>query len=340
MLVFYHSSANVILNQSLMDFSSMGQAVNNKYFWVAHLTLDSRLQNMTRLALASLAFAPVCYASLAGIQNVFTFGDSYTTNGWGGTGDPLAAHSATCFSAGPPWSEQFAQLIGATLFDLAVSGATADQSIVFASPLDFRGQTTAFIQQVTPARVPWNSTNSLFTVSFGTNDVNNSFRNTAGNGTDLYNQDLTSYFATVDRLYAAGARKFVFNNVVPFDRAQIGVGQGATLQEKMKQSILEFNAQLAAKASAYCATKTDITTCLTFDTHTVFTNLMNNPSQFGFKSADAFCQTYANRFDCTVNEQVDTTCLGPIDVYIWKDALHPSFAADKFWAQGLVSQLQ
>ncbi|KAJ3561417.1 hypothetical protein NP233_g10206 [Leucocoprinus birnbaumii] len=306
------------------------------------MTSDFQLQKMIRLALASLAFAPVCYASLAGIQNVFTFGDSYTTNGWGGTGDPLATHSATCFSAGPPWSEQFAQMIGATLFDastlLWMNAPTKAQR----SPLarDFRGQTTAFIQQVPPTRVPWNSTNSLFTVSFGTNDVNNSFRNTAGNGTDLYNQDLTSYFATVDRLYAAGARKFVFNNVVPFDRAQIGVGQGATLQEKMKQSILEFNAQLAAKASAYCATKTDITTCLTFDTHTVFTNLMNNPSQFGFASADAFCQTYANRFDCTVNEQVDTTCLGPIDVYIWKDALHPSFAADKFWAQGLVSQLQ
>lgn len=64
--------------------------------------------------------------------------------------------------------------------------------------------------------------------------MNVSFRNTPGNGTDLYNRDLTSYFATVDRLYGAGARKFVFNNLVPFDRAQIGVGQGPQLQEKMK----------------------------------------------------------------------------------------------------------
>ncbi|KAF5347593.1 hypothetical protein D9756_010705 [Leucocoprinus leucothites] len=301
-----------------------------------------RLESTISLALAALALVPGCHGSLTGIRNVFAFGDSYTTNGWGGTGDPLAAHGATCFSAGPPWSEQFAQMIGARLIDLAVSGATADQSIIFTSPLDFRGQTTAFLQQVVPFpnKVAWNSTDSLFTVSFGTNDVNNSFRNTAGNGTDLYNRDLTSYFATVDRLYNAGARNFVFNNLVPFDRAQIGVGQGSSLQEKMKESILEFNAQLAAKASAYCSSKTGITTCLTFDTHTVFTNLMDNPSQFGFASADAFCQTYANRFGCTVNEQVDPTCLGPIDVYIWKDSLHPSFASDKFWAQGLVNQLQ
>ncbi|KXN93235.1 hypothetical protein AN958_00159, partial [Leucoagaricus sp. SymC.cos] len=194
--------------------------------------------------------------------------DMLATNGWGGSGDPTAPHAATCFSAGPPWSQQFAQMIGARLIDIAVSGATADQSIIFTSPLDFRGQTTAFLQQVAPFpnKVSWNSTDSLFTVSFGTNDVNNSFRNTPGNGTDLYNQDLTSYFNTVDRLYGAGARKFVFNNLVPFDRAQIGVGQGAQLQEKMKESILEFNAQLAAKARAYCATKTDVSTCLVFDT--------------------------------------------------------------------------
>ncbi len=70
--------------------------------------------------------------------------------------------------------------------------------------------------------------------SMKANDVNTSFRSTVGNGTDLYARDLTSYFATVDRLYSAGARKFVFNNQVPFDRAQIGVSQGAQLQAKMK----------------------------------------------------------------------------------------------------------
>ena len=66
------------------------------------------------------------------------------------------------------------------------------------------------------------------------NDVNKSFRNTTGNGTDLYNTDLNSYFATVDRLYQAGARRFVFNGVLPFDRSQVGIGAGATLQAKLR----------------------------------------------------------------------------------------------------------
>lgn len=66
--------------------------------------------------------------------------------------------------------------------------------------------------------------------------MNKSFKDTIGNGTDLYDRDLTSYFATVDRLYNTGARKFVFNNVVPFDRAQIGINYGPRLQEKLKVS--------------------------------------------------------------------------------------------------------
>jgi hypothetical protein len=55
-----------------------------------------------------------------------------------------------------------------------------------------------------------------------------------GSGTTLYSRDVDSYFATVERLYAAGARQFVFNNVVPFDRAQDAIGQGSTLQTKLK----------------------------------------------------------------------------------------------------------
>ncbi|KXN87094.1 hypothetical protein AN958_09304 [Leucoagaricus sp. SymC.cos] len=239
----------------------------------------------------------------------------------------------------------------AALFDIiiAVSGATSDQSLVFTSPLDFRGQATAFLEEIAPFpnKVPWNSTNSLFAIAFGThrndwaaNDVHGSFKNTTGNGADLYDKVLDSYFNTVDRLYNAGARNFVFNNVVPFDRAQVGVSQGPQRQEKMRQSILEYNSLLASKALAYCTSKPDLSTCLVFDTHAVFTTIMDFPSLFGFKSSDNFCPAYANITDCTVNNQTSPSCLGSISVYIWRDTLHPSYAADTIWAKGLITQLQ
>ncbi|EKM77469.1 hypothetical protein AGABI1DRAFT_115088 [Agaricus bisporus var. burnettii JB137-S8] len=273
---------------------------------------------------------------------IFHFGIcSPSTNGWNGNGDPTAPHSSVCFSGGPPWSVQFTEMTGMNLVDLAIGGAAVDNSIIFTGPLDFVGQTTAFLEQVAPFpdKVSWNSSDSLFTVSFGTNDVNNSFKNTNDTGTQLYSQVMDSYFATVDRLYAAGARNFVFNNVVPFNRAQIGVGQGPELQEKLKQSILEFNAQLESSADAYCNSKSDIDTCIIFDTHTLFADLMDHPDNFGFENTDGFCQSYANKYNCDIDPTVDPTCLGPLAVYVWVDTLHPSYAADTFWAQGVIDEL-
>ncbi|KAF9455928.1 hypothetical protein BDZ94DRAFT_1315677 [Collybia nuda] len=269
---------------------------------------------------------------------------SYTAEGWNGQGDPLASHSLSCSTAGPNWARQFTNIVNHTQFiNLAVSGATSDKDIVFASPPDFRSQTTSFLNFVVPfpEKVAWTKTNAIFTVSFGTNDVNNSYKNTAGNGTSLYSQDLDSYFSTVEKLYVAGARQFVFNNVVPFDRAQIGVSQGTTLQTKLRtsqNSILDFNSQLSTKAAAYCGSKTDIK-CSVFDTHALFTNIMNNFRNFGFATPDGFCNSYASRGGCDVLPTVDSSCLGPVSVYVWKDSLHPAWAADTLWAQGLFNQL-
>jgi hypothetical protein len=52
---------------------------------------------------------------------------------------------------------------------LAVSGSTADASIVYAAPLDFVGQVNSFYNYVIPnaTLVPWTSTNALFVVGFG-----------------------------------------------------------------------------------------------------------------------------------------------------------------------------
>ncbi|KAF5376675.1 hypothetical protein D9615_007904 [Tricholomella constricta] len=293
------------------------------------------------LLLAALGISSSIASVLNDTKFIFAFGDSYTSEGWGGTGDPLLSQNPTsCSSAGPNWARQFNTLTNNTrLVNLAVSGATSNKDIVFASPPDFRSQVTSFINFVAPFpdKVAWTKDNAIFTVSFGTNDVNNSYKNTVGNGTSLYSQDLDSYFATVDKLYTAGARRFLFNNVVPFDRAQIGISQGTTLQAKLKGSILDFNAQLATKAETYCASKAGIT-CAVFDTHALFTNIMDDFRNFGFATPDGVCSAYASRGGCTVLP-ADSSCLGPVSVYVWKDGLHPAWAADTLWAKGVIAQI-
>jgi len=276
------------------------------------------------------------------VKFIFAFGDSYTSDGWNGYGDPLQPHWLSCSTAGPTWARELTDNMPrrARLINLAVSGASVDNRVVYTGVPDFRSQTFSFLNYIAPFpnEVPWNKDNSIFTVSFGTNDVAYSFKRAASNGTTIYSRDLDSYFATVDRLYAAGARRFLFNNVVPFDRALAGITQGPRLQAKLAESIVEFNNQLSAKADAYCASKTDII-CSVYDTHLLFSYVMDNFRDFGFATPDGVCKSYAARSGCTVDPAVDPKCLGPVSAYVWKDGLHPTFAADKLWASGVFGQL-
>ncbi|KAF9455929.1 hypothetical protein BDZ94DRAFT_1354558 [Collybia nuda] len=287
-----------------------------------------------------------CATSLASIisdaRYVFAFScsSSYTTEGWTGIGNPLIPYNKTCSTAGPNWIQQLVGIAGnSELIDLAVNGATADQDIVFTAPPDFRNQTAAFLSWIAPPpdQVPWTGDNSLFLVTFGTNDIVRSFFNSTGNGTDLHVKIFESYFNTVDKLYLAGARRFVFNNVIPFDRAGRGIDQGPVLQEKMKFNILDINFRLSVKANAYCASKKDII-CTVFDAHSLFTHMMDNFKTLGFMSPDAFCNDYAEVHSCEA-PGVAPACLGPISSYIWKNGLHPSWAADTLWAKALYGQL-
>jgi hypothetical protein len=47
---------------------------------------------------------------------------------------------------------------------------------------------------------------------------------------------MASYFSLVEQLYGAGARQFVFNEVIPFDRAQTGIVLGTKLQKTLAVS--------------------------------------------------------------------------------------------------------
>ena len=70
-------------------------------------------------------------------------------------------------------------------------------------------------------------------LSAAANDVDLSFRLSTTeqpNGSALHARDFDSYFSTVERLYDLGARAFVFNGIMPFDRAQHGIQLGPELQ--------------------------------------------------------------------------------------------------------------
>ncbi|KAH7107153.1 hypothetical protein BKA62DRAFT_765703 [Auriculariales sp. MPI-PUGE-AT-0066] len=217
------------------------------------------------------------------VNFVLSFGDrhvyflSYTSDGWNGKGDPLVKHGTACSVSGPTWPRQLTPLLPKPpkLF----SGSTADASIIYAAPLDFVGQVQAFYDYVIPnaTLVPWTPSDALFVIGFGTNDVNLSFYATITdqpNGATLHAKDFDSYFTTVERLYTAGARAFVFDA----NRA-IRPGRNWSCFEYCSTSsthIDDFVAQLEDRVIAYCASKTDLLTCTFFDLHGLIADIMDN----------------------------------------------------------------
>ena len=164
------------------------------------------------------------------------------------------------------------------------------------------------------------------------NDINLSYNAAAtdqSNGNALHTQDLDSYFASVERLYLAGARAFVFNGIAPLDRSQVGLVISPELQAQLQAHIGDFLAQLEARVEAFCASKTDLAICFFYDlrvsihpcphlttnspTDALVSDIMDAPSSYGFVTSDAVCPTYTSRTSCTASASVDANCLGGID---------------------------
>lgn len=235
---------------------------------------------------------------------------------------------------------------------LAVSGATANNSTVPCYLVDFITEVDGFDRYVqTNKSIAWTSKNSIFTVSIGSvfgpsssistlandetsspaNDVDLSFRvNTTDQpaGTQLHKITLDSYFSTVERLYRAGARAFVFNGIMPFDRAQHGIVLGPELQATLKAHIIDYSRQLEGRVKTFCASKRDLSVCFYYDvcayicpflsTPTLImgtlvslgNELMDHYQKYGFLTPDGVCPSYGGP-SCTADPVGDPTCLGP-----------------------------
>lgn len=138
----------------------------------------------------------------------------------------------------------------------------------------------------------------------------------------------------------------MFNNVIPFDRAGRGIGQGPTLQEKLKvcpnNKFLEFpDIQWIDRIISSTSTSSfrwrlkhtalwKKTLVALFSTlvrplirpsyqiahrnsaDALFTHMMDNFKELGFMSSNVFCDAYAEIHTCEAASTVGPSCLGPI----------------------------
>jgi len=179
-------------------------------------------------------------------------------------------------------------------YNYAYGGATIDASLVTPyepTVLSLTDQVNEFLNSAAskPASTPWTSSNSLFSVWIGINDIGNSYGN-GGDRSAFSDTLLNAYFALVQKLYNVGARNFLFVNVPPIDRSPLMLAQSTSAQSAEKTVIAGFNTKLVAKIASFKANNTGVSTWL-FDSNTAFSTVLNSPTTYGFVDATSYGNT-------------------------------------------------
>ncbi|KIJ54734.1 carbohydrate esterase family 16 protein [Sphaerobolus stellatus SS14] len=156
----------------------------------------------------------------------------------------------------------------------------------------------------------------------GINDTGDTLQNaTITNFTAFWTQEMQSYFDAVEIVYNKGLRNFLFINVPPEERSPAHVNDtefGPTL----KENIILFNNVLAEFIAQFARTHKDAI-AISFDAHSWFNNVLDNPSTFGFKNVTGFCT-------CPTSEASD---------FFWFNSGHPTEHVHQLLAAAIQEQL-
>ncbi|KAJ3982657.1 hypothetical protein F5890DRAFT_1528531 [Lentinula detonsa] len=275
---------------------------------------------------------------------LFTFGDSYTTDGFNISAGINSEVPGFTSSNGPNWVQFLGgtyNVTDTTVFNLASGGATIDSALVppylptVLSVVDQVAQFQEFLA-TKPVGAEWNSSNSLFAFWIGINDVGNSFPWTNISQPIFYEQLMIRLSSQVEILYNSGARSFVFLTVPPTDRAPLQVEQGPEVTAQFKALLADYNKQLSATIQNFTQHHSDVELTMVFDTRPIFNTLLDNARTFGFVNVTGYCEAYENG---TPDPTTQVEGCAPVSSYFWLNTLHPLFTVHNILAHALSTAL-
>jgi len=289
------------------------------------------------------------------LQHAFIFGDSYTTTGFNASltqpsrTNPLGNPTYPGYTAanGPNWVDYLTVKYNeSTLqtYNLAYGGATVDSTLV----APYLPTVSSIADQVNNEWLPiysphqnpahWKSSDTLFAIFDGINDVGNSWY--TANTTALNKEIFTVLYSLVGKLYDAGAKNFLFINVPPVDRAPLTLAQSAANQAAEKADILAWNTELFAMAKQLKVDKPD-TNVFTVDSNALFSEVLNNVASFpqtaAYKNTTDYCVAYEN--GTPAMDTFNATCGYPVNEYFWLNSLHPTYPMQDVLGQEVAKQL-
>ncbi|TFK68275.1 hypothetical protein BDN72DRAFT_684189 [Pluteus cervinus] len=294
-------------------------------------------------ALSLASFAPSALSKLTwqNTKFLFTFGDSYTTEGFNisaGVDSPTPGYTS---SNGPNWVTFLRGTYNVTdtkVFNLASGGATIDSTLVppylptVLSIVDQVGQFKTHLSHK-PSGAHWQSNNTLFAIWIGINDVGNSV---GWANTTFYSTLMAKLTTQLDELYDLGARSFLLLSVPPVDRSPLVIQQGASSVATFRTSLEDFNNQLSQTVHRFQARHKNLDLATVFDTRPIFNVLLDNAQTFGFVNSTGWCDAYQNG---TPGRTTQVSPCAPVSNYFWLNSLHPLFTVHESIAHAISTTL-
>ncbi|KAH9862578.1 hypothetical protein IAQ61_009995 [Plenodomus lingam] len=284
-------------------------------------------------------------------------GDSYTQTGFNVNGTQPNANNpfgnpgypGWTSSNGPNWIGFLSTTYNASrllTYNLAYGGATVDSALVTPyapTVLSLKDQVELEFLPTYGSHdpsTPWSSQSSLFAFFIGINDVGNSW---AANNSTLYDAIFGEFAGLVDKVYAVGARNFLFLSTPPVNLAPLTLEKddgGCAVREEGKV-ILDWNKRLDGMARELKAKYRD-TAVFVHDTYGVYDAVIKNPGVFeqtrGLKNVTGFCEAYKGGTPTWYTK--DPSCEYPVNEYLWLNDLHPTFPVHNATAASIAKLLK
>ncbi|KAI0666824.1 GDSL lipase/esterase [Trametes maxima] len=291
------------------------------------------LLSVAFVGLASSAFA--AGPSPGQIKNLVTFGDSYTD---------VDAHA----DGGTMWPVFAAQDGHFNLFPFARSGAACSNDLTpQPAPPVFGSQLELYFSQVADGSLKLDPGETIYTLWIGTNDVGRNALLTGGQAPGVSIVDtVTCAVNWVKVLYDAGARNFIFQNMIPLEHLPLYSAHSYTSRFwTAPRNTTEWNvfmAELTKSGNAIAelqlqllAPKLDAAHIGLFDSHALFSDMINNPQLYlnGTAPLNVTGAVHACVFQVNESTNDPGVCTDAVgtdrDSFLWWDELHPSEQAER-----------
>ncbi|KAJ4164693.1 hypothetical protein LMH87_006355 [Akanthomyces muscarius] len=330
--------------------------------------------SISRWMSLSTAICVAVASSLGPMDNLVTFGDSYTDEtralylakyGHVPPAGLLLPSLNTTADGGIAWGRMVANLTGSRYYNYAVAGSTCSEKVATQPARIIPGEIPTVLEYEIPAfeadlafpalypsRQP---NNTVYAMWIGTNDLGvEGFlydRNRPGTVLD----DLVGcVWDSFDRIYKTGGRRFVVMNVVPLEKTPTyaSFGEGGAGNNPVWPTKSQYNTtEYQHKVFQYSRAVNDLldytapfhlqvkrrwpgASITLFDAHSIFNDIHANPGQY-LSSPQNVTSSYKT---CDADSKCKYSSLSESS-FLWYDMLHPSERTMRVVAKEFVSAI-